>query len=289
MKHLPLYVLALSATMAACSPHEPPAAPPAPVASAPAAASAVKVPDAAKAREVALMKAVFGDRYDAQKHQALAEIEVDGAEATHLMTLNGSTDLADGRTVMVVNGAMSDDDGKDITAHVSSGVLNVYVLRREGSSWKVLERREGVDTLGSEGQIGAVKWVTLGAGKPGFIVSNGGIWQGYWIQHAAIYELSAGVRSLGSFEEGSGNEGACGPNTSECWDTQGSIRFAQEPQQSGYSDIVVDFKDKRYTVTEGKDGSFVEQVQSDTRSTARYHFDGKAYVLAAGTNPVQGI
>jgi len=287
MKYLPMYTLAAAIALVACSRHEKPAAVPAPAASASAAAAAPA--SAAKSRDAELMRAVFGDSYDAQKRGALATILVEGAEAPHLMTLNASTDLPDGRTVMIVNGAQADEEGNDTAGHVTPGILNVYLLRHTDSGWKVLERREGVDDLGSDGQIGSVEWVTLAPGKPGFIVSHGGIWQGYWIQYAVIFDLDAGVRSLGSFKEGSGNEGACGPTTSECWATEGKITFASEAQPSGYRDIVVNFNNKRYTVKEDKDGSFVEQVQSNTKSSARYHFDGKAYVLAAGTNPVQDI
>jgi hypothetical protein len=79
------------------------------------------------------------------------------------------------------------------------------------------------------------------------------------------------------------------PGVEECWDVDSSIRFADSPQGGGYRDILVVFTGKHYTVTEGKDGNDVEHLKSSVRQTARYHFDGKEYVLVSGTNPVPGI
>ncbi len=278
------YSLLLAATLAACNRAEKPVEPPKPAAPpVPAAAQAPKINDAE------LMQAVFADAYKPANKKATATLVIDSAEMLFVMTPVASTQLPDGRVVLIVNGAPAADDGSEMASHVSSGVLNVYLLQRAGEHWKVLQRHESVDELGSEGFIGSVKWVTLGPGKPGFIVSNGGVWQGYSISHAAIYELGAEVRSLGSFKEASTNEGGCGPTTDECWDVKGDIRFAAEPQASGYNDIVVNFADKRFNVTEEKNGDLAVHTKSDTTSSARYHFDGKEYILASGANPVPDI
>lgn len=207
---------------------------------------------AAKFDNAELMRAVFGDAYNAQSKSALATLSIEGSDAPHAMTPVASTQLPDGRLALIVNGSPAGEDGSDMSAHVSTGVLNVYLLQRDGAQWKVLERHQNVAMLGSSGGIGRVEWVILGPGKPGFIVFNGGIWQGYSISYAAIFELGGKVRSLGSFKQASSSEGACGPTNDECWDVTGDISFAAEPQPSGYSDIVVSFDDKRYTVTEKK-------------------------------------
>lgn len=283
MKNL-VYPLMLAASLVGCSHHDAPVDP-----AKPAAPAASQPPAVAKLDNAELMRAVFGDAYKADSKRAITTLAVDGAEATHAMTPIASTQLPDGRIALIVNGSPAGDDGEDVAGHVSTGILNVYLLQREGGQWKVLARHQSVAQLGSSGFIGSVKWVTLGPGKPGFIVSNGGIWQGYSISHAAIFTLDAGVRSLGGFKEASSSEGACGPTMDECWDVAGAISFAAEPQQSGYSDIVVNFDDKRYTVTEEKNGDFTEHVKTNTRTSARYHFNGKEYVLASGANPVPDI
>ncbi|MYM71292.1 hypothetical protein GTP56_03665 [Duganella sp. FT134W] len=283
MKNLVL-TLFVAAGLAACNREEKPVEPPkpaAPVAPQPAAA--------AKIDSAELMQAVFGAAYKTADKKAIATLAIDGGEMPHVMTAVANTQLPDGRVVLIVNGAVAADDGSNMASHADSGVLNVYLLQRAGDHWTVLQRQQNVAALGSEGFIGSVKWVTLAPGKPGFIVSNGGVWQGYAITHADIFELGANVRSLGGFNEASTNEGACGPAVDECWKVDGDISFAAETQQSGYNDIVVNFADKRYTVTEEKNGDFVEHVKSNTKASARYHFNGKEYDLASGANPVPDI
>lgn len=278
------YSLLLAAGLAACNRAEQPIEQP--KASAVVTPVAPQSPAATKINEAELMRAVFGDAYKEADKQALTKLVVDGRQMPHAMTPVASTQLPDGRVVLIVNGAPADDDGSSMVIHPSPGVLNVYLLRREGDHLTVQQRHQSVADLGSDGSIGSVKWVTLAPGKPGFIVSHGGVWQGYAITNAAIFELGADVRSLGGFKEASTNEGACVPEVKECWNVVGDIRFAAETQQSGYNDIVASFSDKRYTVTEEKNRDFVEHLKSTTQTSARYHFNGKEYILASGANPV---
>ncbi|MYN39326.1 hypothetical protein GTP55_08075 [Duganella sp. FT109W] len=283
MKNIVL-TLFLAAGLAACNREEKPVEPPKP-----AAPVAPQLATAAKIDSAELMQAVFGAAYKTADKKAIATLAIDGGEMPHVMTAVANTQLPDGRVVLIVNGAVAADDGSNMASHADSGVLNVYLLQRAGDHWTVLQRQQNVAALGSEGFIGSVKWVMLAPGKPGFIVSNGGVWQGYAITHADIFELGANVRSLGGFNEASTNEGACGPAVDECWKVDGDISFAAETQQSGYNDIVVNFADKRYTVTEEKNGDFVEHVKSNTKASARYHFNGKEYDLVSGANPVPDI
>lgn len=274
------------ALLAACSRHEPPATPKPSVpvaASAGTSAAALPAPQALdKKRGDAIMRALFGAAYDAAQHSAQATITVDGAEHDVVMSLVAAATLPDGRVGAVVNGMPG-------ASQPDAGILNVYVLRHSGNAWTVAARHEGVDELGTNGQLGSARWVMLGAGKPGFIVSSGGLWQGYSISSADIYELGSQVRGMGGFQEGSSNSGACTPALDACWDVDGDIRVAAEAQPGGYHDLLVDFKGKRYTVSEGRDGQEVEHLKSTVRQTARYRFDGKSYVLKAGTNPVPAV
>jgi hypothetical protein len=237
-----------------------------------------------------LMGALF-DTYDADKHQAVAEItnEKNDVDGYFLMTLRATNTLPDGRVVAIVNGTPSDENGNDMSAHPMGGQLNVYVLRRNGDGWTVLERHEGLGDLGSNGQIGDVNWLTLGPGKPGFAVSSGGVWQGYVIANAAIFELDHNVRDLGGFPQMSSNEGACMPGIEDCWTVEGALRFVDQPRPDGYRDILVDFEDKRFTVTENGKGDLVQHIKTTRRQTARYRFNGKQYALVSGVNPVPGI
>jgi hypothetical protein len=287
--------LFLAIALGACSRSSPPAqstqVKPATLPAA-AAVPAPAVPMAPRAwkdaPKAALMRALFGDRYRQASKDALAVVESEGAEGHYLMTYVAGAELPDGRIAVIVNGSLSNESGSDLTSHGQPGMLNVYLLQRQGKDWNVLERHENVSTLGSYGHVGGVDWIGLGPGKPGFIVHSGDTGQGYSIGFADIFELGNGVRALGSFKQDSDNGGACGPETDECWDIDSTLRVAGDGLHGGYPDLLAEFKGKRYTVTEAADKE-VEHVKTVIRQTARYRFDGKAYRLVEGTNPVPDV
>jgi hypothetical protein len=290
----PATLAACLALLAACARHEPAAAPQPPASGAARTAAAVPaVPAAAlpapqaldKTHDDAIMRALFGAAYDAEHGRARTTMTVEAAQQEVLMTLIAAATLPDGRVGAVVNG-MPDEDGVGYAGVVTSGILNVYVLQRTGNAWTVAARHEQVVELGSQGSIGGARWVMLGPGKPGFIVRTDGDVDGYSIADANIYELGKGLRSVGGFMQASN---ICAPDSDECRNVDSSIRFADEVQPDGYRDILVDFKGKRYTYSEGPDGKGVEHFKSAIRQTARYRFDGKAYVLKAGSEPTLPI
>ena len=274
------------ALLAACSRHEPP--PPAKTVATPLAqVAAPLVPRALDdKRKPEIMRAIFGDGYNAAAGSAIPGAGDDSEAGGMLMTFVTAATLPDGRVGVVVNGAPADENGNDASGHATAGTLHVYVLRRAGQAWTVAERHENLAELGSNGHMTGARWVALGPGKTGFIVSSGGIWQGYSISVADVFELGNEVRSLGSFHEAGSNEGACGPETDECWEIDSRIRFDATAQHAGYHDILVDFTGKRATLGDDKNAGHVE---TPIRQTARYRFDGKAYALVAGTNPVPDI
>ena len=291
----PAVAVLLMLGLAACSrndeapvPHPVPATVSA-AASAPAAPAVAPQPARDRTKDAALMQAIFGADYDPKAANALAVIKAEGEDGYFLMTLSDAIELPDGRTVVAVNGQPSDESRSDFAAHAAAGMLNIYTLRREGTQWKVLARHENVASMGSFGNFGSLKWVSLGPGKPGFIVSSGGVWQGNMISGADVFELGEEVRHLGGYSEASSNAGACVPGMEECWDVDSSIRFVDGPQGGAYRDILVDYKGKHYTVTEGKDGKDVEHLKTTVKESMRLHFDGKEYVVVSGANPVPGI
>jgi hypothetical protein len=238
-----------------------------------------------------IMRALFGDRYDAAARSARATVEVDDGDVQLAMTFLSAARLPDGRVAALVNGAAADANGRENASHAEPGILNVYLLRPDGAGWQVVERHENVDTLGSDGHMGDARWVALGPGKPGFIMSSGGIWQGYSISFADVYELGAGIRHLGSFKEAGSNDGACGPDTGECWDITSRLRVATDAGagHDGYRDLLADFSGKRYTITTVKGDEVATRQLGTIRQTVRYRFDGKAYQPTSDTNPVPYI
>jgi hypothetical protein len=250
---------------------------------------AIEAPAVDKSRAAELMQAIFGDNYHADDSSALLVIE-DGEDAGNWsMTLHAAKELADGRTVVVVNGAPADENGKDASAHASAGMLSVYTLRRAQDTWQVVERHDDVGTMGSNGNIGVVKWIDLGEGRPGIVVSSGGTWFGSTIMGAEVYDLDHAMRSLGGFAELSSNAGGCMPETKDCWDVDGKIGTVPAAHPGEYRDILVDFAGKHFRVTESANGDLVEHLTRKVSQTARYRFNGKTYVLVSGENPVPGI
>jgi hypothetical protein len=250
---------------------------------------AIEAPAVDKSRARELMHAIFGDDYQDDDGAALALIE-DGEDAGYWrMTLYAAKELPNGRTAVVVNGAPSDENGADNVAHASPGMLNVYTLRRADGTWQVIARHEDVGTMGSSGNIGVVKWINLGADKPGIVVSPGGTWFGSTIANAEVFDLDHDMRSLGGFAELSSNAGGCMPDTKDGWDVEGKIGSVPAARAEDYRDIVVDFAGKHFRVTANADGSYAEHSTRTVRQTARYRFNGKTYVLVSGETPVPDI
>src|SRR5262249_1914842 len=134
------------------------------------------------------------------------------------------------------------------SGHASSGLLNVYFLCHDGAQWKVLRRHENIAALGSFGRVGSAEWVTLASNKPGLAMLHGGIWQGYQITLLDLFDLgSRDIRNLTdeSINIHSENDGACGPDTEECWNISGKWHFSPGKPDSPYGDLVVEFTGER--------------------------------------------
>jgi len=291
-----LRILPIAMFLLACSPRndadkQPALAPKAPVQVANVMAVTKPAPDAERPltgqqrMEQAWMRALFGAAYDAREQQALVDLAIDGASAPHWMTLVASTALPDGRVALVVNAMPWDKDGPDMPGIATEGLLNVYLLRRDGDAWAVDQRHQNLTSMGGMGRIGEVRWVSPGAGKPGFIVTARLFNRGDAYAYSKIYELGNGVRELANLMLSSNNADGCTPERDACWDIEGAIRFA-EPPADGYADMLVEFTGKTYRLVDSEAQEPVEQVLKPVSETVRYRFDGKAYAKVSGTNPI---
>lgn len=239
--------------------------------------------------EVAWMRALFGAAYDSHKRHALIDVGTDGAPARYWMTLVSSTTLPDGRIAIAVNGTPWNEGGIDLPGIATEGLLNVYLLRREGEAggetWIVDERHPKLASMGAMGRIGKVHWVSLGPGKPGFVVSSGIFNRGDSNTYAKVYELGNGVRELADFTQSANNNDACTPERDKCWDIEGTIRFA-DAAPDGYADLLVGYSGKVYRQLDTATEEPAEQAIRQIDETVRYRFDGKAYAPVAGTDPI---
>lgn len=298
-----LIAAACLAFTAACSEKvsPPPAAPlaaapiPAPrPAAGPAPATTPSAEDKAAA---ILMRAVYGENYRAVSGDALAELpnpDDRSSPMNFVVSPVAHTVLPTGETVLVANAEFAAEDGTAQSAHANGGLLNVYLMRQEEGQWKILKRHENVATLGSHGQLGTVQWVTLAKDKPGLAVLSGGTWQGYTVENLAVFDLTANIMRELTGEHisiHSDSDGGCDPEgEGECWSVTGKWRFEPAKAAADYDDIVIDFSgqtSKGAAASKGQPAT--PRVENKVTGKARYAYDGKAYKLVEGANPVPGV
>jgi hypothetical protein len=291
-KNVILTLLGAACILAACAKNEvpPAAAQPAPAAPSPLA-EAKPALDANTGRMMALLRVVYGER---GAHENYLDVELPDQEKRNVMGAYRLEPvamhvLADGRVAVVANAQMVDANGEAMAYHVTSGLLNVYLLRMDGDKWKVDARHENIASLGSNGTFGEVEWVSLGEGKPGFIVRHGGTWQGSSISLISIFDLTdqamhdlAGAESLSS-----DNDGDCGDDRAHCWSGAGRWQF-EKRVGSAYDDLVLRFIGHEEDKADGAPEAEA-RVRRELNGTARYKFDGGRYVLVEGKNIVPGV
>ncbi|WP_317202183.1 hypothetical protein [Janthinobacterium sp.] len=286
----PLCLLLLCAAASACSQAEAPAAaPPA------ASATATAAPSADEQLAAQLMAAVFGKDYRPGHGDALTALP-DSSDrksiAPYVVTAVAQRVLADGTAVLVANAENADDNGEAESGHASPGLLNVFILKRDGAAWRVLKRHENVDTLGADGHFGEVLWLQLAPGKAGLGILHGDTAQGYTMQQLSLFDL--GAETLRDLSNGisvhSDSEGACGPETDKCWDISGAWRFAPARGDSAYQDLLIDFSGHSEAAQADQAAPRGEatraRVRTAVHASARYAYDGKSYQLVEGENVV---
>lgn len=289
-------LICLPLILSGCSRDTAPAAP-VPQASASAAAAAVPVPASApvaldeKVLLPQLMQAAFAAAYRPASKDALADLpEPDerNVRTLHLITPIAAKVLENGLAALVVNGELADEQGTTSTAHVTPGRLSVYLLRQEQGKWAVQRRHENVAELGSMGQSGAAQWVALAPGKPGLAMLHGGTWQGYSIRFLSLFDLSdENMRHMLGEQVESDSEGACGPETSECWRVDANWRIAAPAEGQRYGDVLMDFSGEREALPPGAEGG--KRVKQAVKGSARYSYRDGAYKLVNGANLVPTI
>ena len=281
--------------LSACS--EKTASAPPPAAHAPAPLQPLAAPTTADKVDAILLKAVFGKQYRPASRDVLASLpDPDNRAETgsYLVTAAGNTVLATGETVLVANAEEANEAGESLSGHVSSGLLNVYLLRQTAGKWQIIKHHENVAGLGSNGHIGQVIWTTLAKDKPGLALVHGGTWQGSSIANLALFDVrGASVHNLApdAITISSDNEGACDPEgTTECWSVSGKWRFAAPRTPAAYDDLLIDFTGEKSHRTEDAKGDLAgPRVVEKISGAARYAYDGKQYKLVEGENIVPGI
>lgn len=287
--------LILSLSLCACSKPPTPAPSPAP---ATVAASTPANPADAKQHEAALMQAVFGNGYHAERGVAVAELpDPDDRKAVgnYVVSAVAHAVLADGLTLLVANAEIAGDDGKAESGHASPGLLSVFFLKQQQGKWTVVKRHENISAIGSFGQLGTASWIKLAGGKSGLAIVGGFTGQGYTTEQLTLFDVSDTnvVEVADGIELHSDNHGACGLETSECWDVGAKWSFAAPAKPGPYDDLILVFSGTSSVAKEGRQpkpgADDVERTVTPVKGRARYAFDGKRYQLVEGENLVPGV
>lgn len=248
--------------------------------------------DAKVARMMELLRAVYGDGGggDGAMEVEMTDPEQRDAKGRFHLEPIAMHELPDGRVALVANAEAIDQNGMVLGGHSSPGLLSAYVLRRDGQAWRVEQRHENVAALGSNGRFDEVEWVSLGEGRPGFVVRHGGSWMGSTIRSLSAFDLGDGaLRDLtgDGVSLYSNNEGDCTDDRPHCWSVEGKWQF-EKHAGARYDDLVLRFSGHE----EQRDEDAPETAERKRRAVAgmaRYRFDGKRYVLIEGENIVPGV
>lgn len=247
-------------------------------------------------RAAAWMRAIFRDAYDPVRKQALVTLPIFDYPKPYLMSLTSAAALADGRFALIVVGTPGPDDlvpdahdEHEVARAYSADRLNVYIVRPQADGWTVEGRHESLATMAKEPERRAVRWTSLGAGKPGFTITTDFVGAPLSGKVLEIFELANGARKLAELSQSSDNDNDCSIETEACWNIAGTPQFAGTASPDGYADLLIDFQGKRYRYSEDDDGMTIVVPVATVAQSARYRFDGKAYELVAGSNPVEDL
>lgn len=295
-------ILLLCGAIAACSEQSTPAAPQNGAQTITQKSSgAVVTRDDAGSLDARLMRAVFGPAYDAASRMAkvsLPDPDRRGKSALYFVQASAHTTLPDGVTVLAANALPPGDDGASAPdpSHATQGLLNVFFVKQQAGTWSVVRRHENVGAFGSHGNLGAIRWVTLAAGKPGLAIGNFYTGQGQTIDQLALFDLGdAGLAQLAAgIDLHSDNDGACEDDTAKCWNVDGKYSFVAPRKPGPYDDLLIVFSGQieagpENSVADRDNMTPVKRVTTPLRGQARYAFDGKRYTLVEGKNSVSEL
>jgi len=246
--------------------------------------------------ESALMHAIFGADYDANRKHATIKLPnpVNPTEhSSYAVTAWTQTILPDGETLLLTNGRILDDKGKLFNPDYNMGSLSLYILRKQDGKWKVIKRHENFDTNGSFGDSGTARWVQLGQGKTGLALVQADMLDGFQTEFLSLYDVSHGdIRNLTeeSITVYSDNSGVCEPRVL-CWEVTGKWKLVAAPADIAYHDLLIEFTGKEMApvkgATENTDPN-IARTAKPLKTQARYRFNGTSYKLIDGNNPNDG-
>ncbi|MBI3228805.1 MAG: hypothetical protein HYZ45_01015 [Burkholderiales bacterium] len=248
--------------------------------------------------EQQLMRSAFGKKFDAKKGVAIAElteVEDRSSKSRYQISPVQSYALPNKEMLLVANAQALNNEDQAESFHLTPGLLNLFWFKKSGKTWALTHKAENIDTLGTNGSFGAVKFQPFGDGQTMMGVESGGTWQGYTITFVNFFQIKGhSVQSYGPIKLFSGNDGACDDETDRCWNIEGKWKLAEKGGDNDggkIPNLIVHFSgtDEERPTSHGKaakDKPNTARKLKKIEQTAVYQIKGGKYELVKGENPV---
>jgi hypothetical protein len=230
-----------------------------------------------KADKEVLMRAVFGARY-LKDGQTLAELPTPEDKSKlrrYALAPLASELLASGETVLVAQATWADerDEGEAVLA---GPLINVFVLRETGGKWTVVRRHHNIVYRGYGPRPGSVLFTALGPQRQALAIASLDLDEGCHAGALHLYDLADNrLRDLANIANEMVDTPDCnGIGMKKAVSVTSTWHLAPQKKAGQiYDDLVMVFKTEKFGV-------------AATKVTARYAYDGKAFKLVAGENPL---
>jgi hypothetical protein len=303
-------------TLAACQRGAPPdvagrpvpasIAAPASAAAAPASAASAVALGATEDSPEALMQEAFPDWNGLRPYvMTVPEDDPRNGRARVATSPELVVEIDASHRALVVSGMRSNEVGENDAAHSQGGNLGVYWFTLREGRWFRTGAQESVLWSGSNGQLGTVKAVTLGAAHPAVAVEGG--WCGQGACASGLYIVEIGAKdtrlvapnlplltdTLGvamGCEELLEGKTAVAPAQREalspdnCFDVHGQWHVEPAPGAER-ADIVIAYAGHDLVQDPATHATSVREIDE----TVVYRFDGKRYARVSGRDPTRSI
>ena len=258
--------------------------------------------DEREALTALLMQSAFGEKYNIKEKKAsanLRDLEKRDERGPYQLIAQEIYLLPDQQILLVANAQVVLDNGEVNDSHAAGGLLNLFWFRagEKLGTWKLSNRAENIDSLGSSGVFGRTQMSHFADKQSMLTIESGGTWQGYTsIYHSFFHVTDNAVHELGYISTYSGNSGACVEETEHCWDITADWKFM--PAQPGTLpdlQLTISGVDEKMpgklanSAASGESSPPVARLSKKVEGNALYRVKDGKYVLIQGKNTVPNI
>ena len=258
--------------------------------------------DEREALTALLMQSAFGEKYDIKEKKAranLRDLEKRDERGPYELIAQEIYLLPDEQILLVANAQVVLDSGEVNDSHAAGGLLNLFWFRagEKLGTWKLSNRAENIDSLGSFGVFGRTQISRFADKQSMLTIESGGTWQGYTAGYRSFFHVTNNaVHALGYISTYSGNLGACDENTEHCWEITADWKLlSAQPGtlpdlQLTISGVDENMPEKLASSAASRESSPpVARLSKKVEGNALYRVKDGKYVLIQGKNTVPKI